>query len=200
MPKIKICGLKEKEDVFFAVSLGVDALGFIFYEGSPRFIEPDKAREIIKEIPPFSSTVGVFVDQDLSLVKKIKEFSGIDIVQLHGNEPLEYCLEFPKVIKAFRIKDYNDVGKIEQYKGITWLIDKENTPYDLEIAKELAKRGRVILSGGLNKENVINFIKIVSPYAVDVSSGIEEYPGKKNKKKMETFVRNVRSLNATSSK
>lgn len=194
MPKIKICGLKEKEDVFFAVSLGVDALGFIFYEGSPRFIEPDKAKEIIKDIPPFITTVGVFVDLDIYNVKKIKEFCGIDVIQLHGNEPLSYCLEFPRVIKAFRIKGHNDIENIKGYKGITWLLDKEDKPYDLQIAKELAKKGRVILSGALKAENVIRRIEIVKPYAVDVSSGIEEYPGKKDHKKMEEFVRNVKTF------
>lgn len=193
MPKIKICGLKEKEDVSFAVELGVDALGFIFYKGSPRFIEPDKAKEIIKDIPPFINTVGVFVDEEIDEVKRIKEFCGIDIIQLHGDEPLEYCLEFPRVIKAFRIKGYNDIGKIEGYRGITWLLDRDDEMYDLEIAKALAKKGRVILAGGLNTENVINFINIVLPYAVDVSSGIEKYPGKKDHLKMETFVRKVKN-------
>lgn len=194
IPKIKICGMKEMEDVSFAISLGVDALGFIFYEGSKRFIEPEKAKEIIKEIPPFISVVGVFVDARISEVKRIKEFCGIDIVQLHGNESLSYCLEFPRLIKAFRIEGIKDIEKTEVYKGITWLIDKKDKQYDLKIAKELVKRGRIILSGGLNCENIKEAIAAVLPYGVDVSSGIEEYPGKKDHKKMEEFVRNVRGL------
>ncbi|MEW6007080.1 MAG: phosphoribosylanthranilate isomerase [bacterium] len=195
MPKIKICGLKEKEDVELAIKLGVDALGFIFYKGSPRFIEPERAKEIIKDVPLFTTTVGVFVDADIQEVKKIAAYCGIDIVQLHGKEPFSYCLEFPRVIKAFRIDDDYDTKKIEEYKGITWLLDKKEKPYSLEIAKDLVKKGRVILSGGLNPDNVFEAIKAVNPYAVDVSSGIEEYPGKKDYKKMEEFVKKVKSQN-----
>ncbi len=193
MVKIKICGLTKKGDVDFAMRLGVNALGFIFYEGSKRVLEPDKAREIIRNIEPFVSIVGVFVDANISKVKEIVEYCGIDIVQFHGKEPVEYCAEFPRVIKAFRVEDEKDIEKIEKYKGITWLIDKKEKPYDLKIAKELSKKGRVILSGGLNPENVKSAIAVVSPYAVDVSSGIEEYPGKKDHKKMEEFVKKVRS-------
>ncbi|MEW6102782.1 MAG: phosphoribosylanthranilate isomerase [bacterium] len=195
MPKIKICGLREKEDVEIAIRLGIDALGFIFYEGSKRFIEPDKARQIIKDIPPFISVAGVFVDAKIKEIKKIREYCGIDIVQLHGSEPFSYCLEFPRVIKAFRIEGDKDIEKIEGYKGITWLLDKKEKPYELSIAKQLAKKGRVILSGGLNPENIKEAIRIVSPYGVDVSSGIEEYPGKKDHKKMEEFVRNAKLKN-----
>jgi len=191
MPRIKICGLKEIEDILFAINLGVDALGFIFYKGSPRYIEPEKAREIIKNIEPFIATVGVFVDADIDEVKRIKEYCGIDIVQLHGNEPYSYCLEFPRVIKAFRIEGFSDIEKIEKYKGITWLIDKKQKP-NWEVARELAKKGRVILSGGLNPDNIKNAIEFVKPYGVDVSSGIEEYPGKKSYKKMEEFVKNAK--------
>ncbi|MEW6481889.1 MAG: phosphoribosylanthranilate isomerase, partial [bacterium] len=187
MPKIKICGLREKGDVELAIKLGVDALGFIFYKGSPRFIEPERAKEIIKEISPFTTTVGVFVDTDIQEIKKIVAYCGIDIVQLHGDEPFSYCLEFPRVIKAFRIEGDKDIEKIEKYRGITWLIDKKEKPH-WEIGKQLAKKGRVILSGGLNPENIREAIEIVSPYAVDVSSGIEENPAKKDHKKMEDFV------------
>ncbi|HAW50553.1 TPA: N-(5'-phosphoribosyl)anthranilate isomerase [bacterium] len=194
MVRVKICGLKEKEDVDTAISFGIDALGFIFYKNSPRYIEPEKVKEIIENIEPFITTVGVFVDESLDEVKRTIRFCGISCVQFHGNESPSYCKEFQRPIKAFRVKCLEDIKRIEEYEGITWLIDKENnSKIHWDVAKLLSKKGRVILSGGLTPENVMDATNFVKPYAVDVSSGIEDSPGKKNHEKLKAFIENAKT-------
>ncbi|MDI6751652.1 MAG: phosphoribosylanthranilate isomerase [bacterium] len=199
--KVKICGITCKEDAEAAVNFGADAIGFVFAD-SPRRITSDKAREIISVLPPFIATVGIFVNEDEKEVRRIASFCGISILQFHGDETPSYCSKFPRVIKAFRIKGREDIKRIREYKAETWLLDtyQEEKPggtgvtFDWSVACDLAKEKRIILSGGLTPENVASAIKIVSPYAVDVSSGVEEYPGKKDHKKLEEFIRNAKAL------
>jgi phosphoribosylanthranilate isomerase len=198
MTKVKICGITCKDDAEAAVRFGSDAIGFIF-ANSPRRITPFAAKDIISSLPPFIATVAVFVNEDEEEAKRIANFCGISILQFHGDETPSYCNKFPRAIKAFRIKGKEDIEKIREYSVSAWLLDTycegkyggTGKTFNWGEACELAKEGRVILSGGLTPENVALAIRLVSPYAVDVGSGVEEYPGKKDHKKLEKFIKNV---------
>lgn len=199
MVRVKICGITCKEDAEAAVRCGADAIGFVFAD-SPRKVTPVVVKDIISSLPPFIALVGVFVNEDEKEVRRIAKFCGLSTLQFHGDETPSYCSKFPKAIKAFRIKDRGDIKKVREYNACAWLLDTyqegksggTGKTFDWSIASELAKEGRVILSGGLTPENVTEAIRVVSPYAVDVSSGVEEYPGKKDHKKIEEFIRNAK--------
>ncbi|TKJ48165.1 N-(5'-phosphoribosyl)anthranilate isomerase [Candidatus Aerophobetes bacterium Ae_b3a] len=209
MIKIKICGITNKEDAGWAVDLKVDALGFIFAD-SPRRVKPEIVQEIIKLLPPFISSVGVFVNEDREKVEEITESCGLTTLQFHGQESPSYCEGFKqKIVKAFRIKDKSVLKKAAQYQGKidAYLLDAYSPfayggtgkTFDWHIAKEIKKFGLpIILSGGLNPENIREAISEVEPYGVDVSSGVEERPGKKNLKKLKNFVRIVRETDGAS--
>lgn len=193
MVKIKICGLTNLEDALVAANLGVDALGFVFYPESPRYVEPEEAGKIIRQLPPFVSKVGVFVNEPADKINDIIDVTGIDIVQLHGQEPPEYCRKFKtKVIKAFRISPDFDLEQMAGYSSDAYLLDAyvrgayggTGEGFDWEIANKAKQYGRIILAGGLNPENVKSAIQQVDPYAVDISSGVEFRPGRKDKKKL----------------
>lgn len=194
--KIKICGITNFEDALSAANYGADALGFIFYKGSPRFIEPENAKEIISFLPPFITTVGVFVNEEPAKIRQIMEIAGIDILQLHGDELPATCKIWPRVIKAFRVSTLTDLKSLEKYRTSANLFDTYSPDvfggtgrtFNWDIAVEAKRYGLVILSGGLNTENVEHAIKWVNPYAIDVSSGIELYKGKKDLKKMREFI------------
>ncbi len=201
MVKIKFCGLKREEDVEKAVLLGVDYLGFILYPKSPRYVDIDRLKDLLK----FSKTakkVGVFVNPSYQEVKEVLDL-GIDYVQLHGEESLEFAksIGLERVIKAFRVKDKLEIDHVwkQTYAILLDTYHKEfyggtGKTFDWDIAKEALNRGfRVFLSGGLNAKNVSLAIKKVKPYAVDVSSGIELSPGVKDHKKMEEFVNAVKN-------
>lgn len=188
-----------------AVEMGVDALGFIFTP-SPRQITPEKARDIIRSIPPFVQTIGVFVDEDHATIRRIIHFCGLDLVQLHGDESPEACDELmPYTIKAFYLKDESSLQSIKTYYGkIRALLFDTYT----EIKRGgtgkifdwgLAIRGKalgmpIILSGGLKPSNIEKAISTVKPYAVDVSSGIEGRPGKKNPFLMKELMETIRKI------
>ena len=203
MIKIKICGITNKEDALWAVDLKVDALGFIFAD-SPRRVEPETVQGIIELLPPFISSVGVFVNEDRKKVEEIAENCGLTTLQFHGEESSSYCEGFKqKVVKAFRVKDKSVLEKAVQYKDKVdgYLLDTYSPSkyggtgktFDWSIAKEIKEFGLpTILSGGLNSENIKEAISEVEPYAVDVSSGVEERPGKKSLEKLIDFVRIVR--------
>jgi phosphoribosylanthranilate isomerase len=206
MVRVKICGITNHEDASTAVELGVDALGFIFAP-SPRQITPEKARNIISAIPPFVKTVGVFVDENSSTIRQITRFCSLDLVQLHGDESPEACDELmPYTIKAFRIKDESSLSAIRQYQGRVRAIlfdtysEKKSGGTGKTFEWELAIRGKkegmpIILSGGLNPYNVERAISFVNPYAVDVSSGVEECPAKKSPKLMNYFMDTMNRMN-----
>ncbi|KAF0122381.1 MAG: phosphoribosylanthranilate isomerase [bacterium] len=188
MTKIKICGITNIEDATLAVNLGADALGFVFYKDSPRYIRKDAAKEIIRELPPFVLSVGVFVNEKEDRVREISADCCLDILQFHGNESPDFCSHFDKkVIKAFSINNRKDLEVIPSYQVSAVLLD------NLELASE-AKRftSRVILAGGLNPANVMKAIQAVEPYGVDVSSGVESKPGKKDRVKLEKFIKTVK--------
>jgi phosphoribosylanthranilate isomerase len=189
--KVKICGITEKEDALSAVNLGADALGFIFAP-SPRQISADEARRIIKDIPPFVKTVGVFVNQETTTIREHINYCALDLVQLHGDESPEFCRELmPYTIKAFRIKDDSSLQMCMGYQADarsllldTYAKDKvggTGKTFDWQLAVKIKETGLpVILSGGLGPSNIEEAIRVVRPYAVDVNSGVEERPGKKS--------------------
>jgi phosphoribosylanthranilate isomerase len=203
MVKLKFCGITNHQDALLAAKLGVDALGFVFAP-SPRQVKPETARRIIGSLPPLVRTVGVFVDENPALMRDIVNFCGLDMVQLHGNEPPHVCADLmPRAIKAFCLKDEQDLRSLNAYygKARAFLFDGHGgdrkggtgTTFDWSLAVKAKELGvPVILAGGLNPGNVRNAIRTVRPYAVDVSSGIEESPGKKNPLLMREFIQRIR--------
>jgi len=198
MRKIKICGITNLDDAIMVTELGADALGFIFTP-SKRKINPNKAREIIKELPPFLTTVGVFMDEALKKVNQIAKHTGIDIVQLHGSESALYCNKIKrKVIKRISVNN-NDttkelISRMEKYKVSAYILDPgagsgKVFNWDLAIGIDFP----IIIAGGLTPENVKNVILLLEPYGVDVVSGVEQSLGKKDKQKVKRFIEEVRS-------
>ena len=198
MVKVKICGITSLEDALTAVEAGADALGFVFYPRSPRHILPEQAADIIRKLPPFVQTVGLFVDEELSIVNENADRCGLDIIQLHGEEPPGYCSSVRRrVVKAFRVKDITTLEALEQYTVSGCLLDAwspaahggTGQTFNWEIAAEAVKRGhRVILAGGLTPDNVVEGIRQVRPYGVDVSSGVESAPGRKDAHRINRFI------------
>ncbi len=198
MIRVKICGITNIEDALAAVDYGADALGFVFYQKSPRYVVPEMVREIIAQLPPFVSTVGVFANETPEKIKEILKFSGIDILQLHGDEPPDTCYIWHRVIKALRVRDFADLKPLEVCRVSSFLLDTYSAEsyggtgqvFNWDIAVEAKKFGRIILSGGLNPDNIEKAVRYAKPYAVDVSSGIEieEEKGKKDLKKMKVFI------------
>ena len=192
-PRLKICGITRTEDALLAVSLGVHALGFVFYKKSPRYISPERVSEIIIEIPPFVQTVGVFVNETMEKIKNIASFCGLNLIQLHGEESPLFCEKLSLAcIKAFRIKDETSLKNMVAYKGKVrgFLVDtyKKEQPggtgesFDWELAiKAKIYNVPIILAGGLNPNNIKRAAETIQPYALDVNSGIEKAPGIKDK-------------------
>lgn len=193
--RIKVCGITSAEDAKEAIRVGVDAIGFIFAEKSPRYITPEKAKEIVTELPPFVHFVGVFVDKDPVEIEEIIEYCDLSYVQLHGNEDPEYCHKLSqaatpcRVIKAFRVSSATEAEEFAAYEDSvtgfildTYVKGQEGgtgQPFDWSIIESLNLKLPVILAGGLGPENIAEAIKRVKPFAVDVNSGVEESPGKK---------------------
>ena len=200
--RVKICGITRKEDAVRAVEFGADALGFVFYKDSPRYVHLDVAKSIISELPPFVTTVGVFVDENPSRISEVVGTSGIDVVQLHGNEPEETCLLWPRVIKAFRVREFTDLKPLERYRVSAYLLDTYSPDlpggtgqvFNWDIALEAKSFGPVILSGGLTPENIDKAVRWVHPYAVDVSSGVEKEKGIKDEEKLRLFIERAKSV------
>jgi phosphoribosylanthranilate isomerase len=198
MVKVKICGITNLEDALTSIEAGADALGFVFYPLSPRHIFPEQAADIIRCLPSFVQTVGLFVDEEQSVVNTTADQCGLDIVQLHGEESPDYCEDIRRrVIKAFRVKDITTLDSLVQYHVSGYLLDAwspfalggTGKTFNWEIAAEAANRGhRVILAGGLTPDNVAEAVRQVIPYAVDISSGVECSPGRKNADKIRTFI------------
>jgi phosphoribosylanthranilate isomerase len=196
MVRVKICGITNLEDALAAVELGADALGFVFFHGSPRSITPDKAAEIVSALPPFVTTVGVFVNEEPSKVTETMGRAGISVLQLHGDELPDQCTIWPRVIKAFRVRDFPDLRPLEHYRTAAFLLDAYSPDayggtgqvFNWDIALEAQRFGRIILSGGLTAENVGGAVARVLPYAVDVSSGVERDKGRKDREKMNRFI------------
>jgi phosphoribosylanthranilate isomerase len=193
---VKICGITNLKDAAAAAEMGADMIGFIFAK-SQRRISPEKAAEIIRRLEGNILKVGVFVDETGGTVEKTAKFCGLDFVQLHGNETREYAnrLSLP-FIKAFKVSDESVVREIQRFRAEISLLDAyvpgisggTGKRIDMQILKEAVKNGKVLVAGGLNPENVAEVISRVHPFGVDVSSGVEYSPGKKNYTKMERFI------------
>lgn len=199
VPRVKICGITDLEDARHASVCGADALGFIFYPGSPRFIDPDQAKWIIADLPPLVTTVGLFVNEAPARIREIVDFCGLDTVQLHGDEQPDQC-SFPRcrVIKAVRLKKQMSHSEAcDAYQVSALLLDAyvpdrfggTGHRCDWAQAALIAAQHRVILAGGLNPENVAEAVRQVRPYGVDVSSGVESKPGRKDPEKVARFIR-----------
>ncbi len=200
--RVKFCGITRYEDARLAVELGVDALGFVFYEESPRYVSVDEAADIIRQLPPFVSTVGLFVNASFGEVASIVDAAGIDIVQFHGAETAAECERIGRpYVKALRMSDEIDlVVEADRYPtAAALLIDS----YDPTVAGGTGAafewtrvpatlRQPIILAGGLDAANVAHAIASVQPYAVDVSTGIEFDKGIKDPVKMRKFMQRVK--------
>ena len=203
--EVKICGITNYQDASMAVELGAGALGFIF-AFSPRQITPQKARDIIRTIPPFVKTVGVFVDEGPAEIKEVIHYCGLDLVQLHGDESPDLCCELmPYTIKALRIKGEASLRKSQTYRGKVraLLLDSYSKDkaggtgktFDWQLALKIKKLGiPIILAGGLGPSNIDDAVRTVRPYAVDVNSGVEERPGKKSHLRMKDLMKKVRRI------
>ena len=199
--EIKICGITTMEDAAMACSCGADALGFIFYEKSPRYVTPEAAFHIIEHLPPAISKVGVFLNHDINFVRDIYSFCGLDLIQLHGDESPDYCRGIPQaiLIKAVSPKSDSDLLLAENYAVKAFLVDaRDSGRYggtgklsNWVMGKRLSERHPVILSGGLNAENILTALEKVSPDAVDVNSGVELSPGSKDPRKMRRLIEMV---------
>jgi len=196
MVRVKVCGITNLEDALDAQKLGADALGFVF-ASSPRQVSRQQVANIVAELPPFVCKVGVFVDSELREVRETMRICDLDLAQLHGAEPPDFCQEiFPRVIKSFRVKDESVLQLLPGYKVRAYLLDSYDATlkggtgrsFDWDIARKAAGYGPIILSGGMNPDNVREAIKQVQPYAVDVSSGVESEPGKKDHDKLRSFI------------
>lgn len=198
--RVKICGITQTQDAVFAVKSGADAIGLVFYEPSPRSVTIAQAQKIVKEIGPFVTIVGLFVDAKADTVHSVLEQVSIDLLQFHGDESVKYCEQFHKpYIKAVRMKQ--DVNLAEMTKNYasasgllldTYQVGKPGgtgQTFDWSLVKDVEKP--VILAGGLTPENVMSAIQQVSPYAVDVSGGVELEKGIKDKQKISAFMREV---------
>lgn len=204
MIKVKICGITNLADARMAAELGADALGFVFAP-SPRQVNPEKARSIIKRLPPFVTPVGVFVNEEIGWLLHIANYTGVKAVQLHGDEPPIYVKDISRHgpywrIKAIRIKTEKDLTKLKEYKAHAFLLDsyeKERfggtgRTFPWELAREARRLGTIILAGGLNPQNIQEAIRLVRPYGVDVSSGVESGPGKKDRRLVREFIQSVK--------
>ncbi len=197
--RVKICGITNEDDARVAVEAGADALGFVFFEGSPRCLELERARAIIETVPPFVSKVGVFVNAPLEQILGTVCGCGLDTVQLHGEETPKFAasVTFAACYKAFRVQHAGALIELTAYRTCGWLLDGyvagqrggTGASFDWDIAQTASKLGRpVILAGGLTHENVESAVRRVRPYAVDVSSGVESSPGRKDESKVRWFV------------
>jgi phosphoribosylanthranilate isomerase len=200
MTKVKICGITNLEDAIASVDFGADALGFVFYAKSPRHIAPAKAAEIVRHLPPFITTVGVFVDEKRERVEETMREAGLDSAQFHGHESPEDCVISKRAIKAFRVKELGDLEPMAHYKVSAFLLDTYSPGalggtgqvFNWSIALDAKPMGRIILAGGLTPENVTEAVRMVRPYAVDVASGVESEPGIKDLEKLRLFIQRAK--------
>lgn len=209
MVKIKICGITNVEDAKVAVAAGADALGFVMYRKSPRCVEPAVVRAIVAGMPPFVLPVGVFVNEEPDRVRALMDDCGLALAQLHGDETAQYCQDLGRpIMKALRLKDRGTFLALAEFQGRAnvrgFLIDAfSNQAYggtgqtvDWTLAQEAARSTPVVLAGGLTPVNVAEAIARVRPYGIDVSSGVELSPGKKDHDKVKAFLAAARLVPA----
>jgi phosphoribosylanthranilate isomerase len=200
--RVKICGITNQADAQAAVEAGADALGFVFYENSPRRMSLSAVASISKQMPPFVLRVGVFVNATEELVSRAIRECGLGLLQFHGDETPEFCLRFGLMsMKAFRIRGADSLKELPKYPTEAWLLDAcsaeslggTGEKFNWDLAVEAQKFGKpVFLAGGLTPENVAAAVRKVQPFGVDVSSGVESSPGKKDHAKVRAFIASVR--------
>jgi phosphoribosylanthranilate isomerase len=200
MLRVKICGITRQEDVLAAAQAGADAIGFQFYKQSARYITPERAALLAKNLPPFLSVVGVFVNDEPEEVRRIAELCHLDYVQLHGNENPNSFSNIPcRIIKAVRVERADDLIDLERFSVDALLLDAKvgdlfggtGQCFDWSLLKSITTSVPLILAGGLRPENIASAVKIAHPQAVDVSSGVESAPGIKSFDKMRSFIQNA---------
>lgn len=185
-----------------AVQSGADALGLVFFEKSPRCVTPEQAATIVSGLPPFVQVVGLFVNAPLEYVNATAERCRLDLIQLHGEESPSYCDAVTRrVMKAFRVRNAESLAALTDYRVSGYLLDAyspnsyggtgERFDWDLAIAAK--GHGPIVLAGGLTPDNVALAVSSVSPYAVDVSSGVEAAPRRKDPEKVRAFIRNAKT-------
>jgi phosphoribosylanthranilate isomerase len=201
--KVKICGITNYDDAVAAMDMGADLLGFNFYPKSPRYLPPEAAAAIIRKLPAFVDTAGVFVNASLDEIRRTIDLCCLNWVQLHGDETPEFCRSLNSVnvrtMKALRVKDASDIKNAEEFFTDAILLDAFNPQkyggtgltFDWNIVGHIGKR--VFLAGGINPDNVAEAVKI-GVYGIDVCSGIEAEPGKKDHEKMKRLFDNIRYL------
>jgi phosphoribosylanthranilate isomerase len=200
--KVKICGITNLADAQAAVAAGADALGFNFYEKSPRHIPLEEAAEITRQLPPFIIRMGVFVNAPADFVLRAIRESGMTMLQFHGDEPPEFCSQFSLMsMKAFRVRGPETLKEIPQFYTDAYFLDAFSSAtyggsgekFNWALAVEAARFGKpIFLAGGLTPENVAQAVRQVHPFGVDVSSGVESVPGKKDHTKVKAFIAAVR--------
>jgi phosphoribosylanthranilate isomerase len=203
MVRVKICGITTVDDALMAVEAGADAIGLVFYEKSPRALLPEQAAVIVRALPPFVQAVGLFVNAGIEIVNATAEACRLDIVQLHGEESPEFCgLVERRVIKAFRVRDEASLEPMKDYWVSGFLLDAwsprsyggTGATFNWNLARAAGTNGPVILAGGLTPQNVREAVDVVAPYGVDVSSGVESAPGRKDPEKVRDFIRRAKGL------
>lgn len=204
--KVKICGITNVTDALAAAEAGADLTGFMFYDKSPRHVSIQTAADIARQLPPFIVKVGVFVNSSEDLVLRAIADCGVTLLQFHGDETPEFCTQFGLMsMKAFRIRDAESLRALPDYKTDAWLLDA-HTPdklggtgekFNWDLAVEAQKLGKpIFLAGGLTPENVAEAVRRVQPYGVDVSSGVEALPGKKDHAKLRAFIKAAKEADA----
>lgn len=205
--RIKVCGMRELAEVAAVVAAGVDAIGLIFVEQSPRYIDPERAREIVASLPPFVDAVGVFVDQEAAAVNEIVRYCGLTKVQLHGTESPAYCTEIScRVMKAFQVRPSLTTEDLAPYAGVVsgFLFDTFHEKiaggtgqiFDWRLLEKLSPPRPVVLAGGLTPDNVGEAIRQAHPFAVDFNSGVEVKPGRKDLDKVRAAIAQVAAADA----
>jgi phosphoribosylanthranilate isomerase len=204
--RIKICGITSQADAGAVVDAGADAVGLVFYAGSPRAVTVEQAARIARVVPPFMSVVALFVDEPADSIRRIVESVPINLIQFHGEEPRDFCEQFHRPwIKALRVQTGSDlVARCAAYEGASGvLLDswQEGVPggtgrtFDWSLARKRLPLP-VVLAGGLDESNVADAIALLQPWAVDVSGGVEQSPGRKDAGKIKRFVAAVRAADA----
>jgi phosphoribosylanthranilate isomerase len=203
--RVKICGITNLDDALAAVEAGADALGFVFYPESPRYVYPESVREIVGYLPPMITVTGVFVNEHIEKVQEISKYCSLSLLQFHGKESPEYCQwHGSRVMKAFRVRDASVIDEMKRYEVSGYLLDTyaqdvhggTGICFDWSLARAAADLKPVVLAGGLTPDNVTEAIEKVRPYAVDVSSGVEGKPGKKAAEKIFNFIKAVEKADA----
>ncbi|KUG24615.1 phosphoribosylanthranilate isomerase [hydrocarbon metagenome] len=207
MTEVKICGITNLQDALAAAECGAVALGFIFYPPSPRYVKPEDAKIIINSLPEKVVKIGVFVNEKPEEIKRIMEYCSLDMIQLHGDESAEYCTQFPAaiIIKAFELKNDDDVSRALKYNVAAILIDSRHAGLyggtgktsNWELARCIKDEKPLILSGGLNAGNLTEALKTIAPAALDINSGVEASPGIKDHKKLTQIFEIIRSADTT---